>query len=147
LKLAQENRASENARVARLRDKLIAGVLHNVPDVQLTGHPEKRLPNSASFAFRGIDGESILLSLDLEGVCVSTGSACTTGETEPSFVLAAMGLPREWAIGSVRMTLGHATTQAEIDYVLSVLPAVVKRLRDMETDTRPTARTQKGGPQ
>jgi len=129
LKLAQESRESENARVSRLRDKLVAGVLERVPDVRLTGHPTERLPNSASLAFKGVDGESILLALDLEGICVSTGSACTTGETEPSFVLKAMGLPREWAIGSVRMTLGHATMEAEVERVLDVLPTVVERLR------------------
>jgi cysteine desulfurase len=119
LKLAQENRESENARVSRLRDRLIAGALERVPDVRLTGHPTERLPNS----------ESIMLALDLEGICVSTGSACTTGETEPSFVLKAMGLPHEWAAGSVRMTLGHATTNGDIEHVLSVLPAVIERLR------------------
>jgi len=129
LRLAQENRESENARVSRLRDKLVAGVLERVPDVRLTGHPTERLPNSASFAFRGADGESILLALDLEGVCVSTGSACTTGETEPSFVLKAMGLPREWAIGSVRMTLGHATTEVDVARVLYALPMIIQRLR------------------
>ncbi len=129
LRLAHESRESENERVGQLRDRLVAGVLQRIPDVRLTGHPKERLPNSASFVFKGVDGESILLALDLEGICVSTGSACTTGETEPSFVLKAMGLPREWAIGSVRMTLGHATTEADIDYVLSVLPQVVERLR------------------
>ncbi len=129
LKLAQQNRESENARVSRLRDRLIAGVLERVPDVRLTGHPTERLPNSASFAFKGVEGESILLALDLEGICVSTGSACTTGETEPSFVLTAMGLPREWAIGSVRMTLGHSNTEQDIDHVLAVLPGIVERLR------------------
>ena len=139
LRLARESRESENARVARLRDKLVAGVLQSVPGVRLTGHATERLPNSASFAFKSADGESILLSLDLEGICVSTGSACTTGETEPSFVLKAMGLPREWAIGSVRMTLGHATTEADIDYVLSTLPTVVERLRANGTSTRQTA--------
>ena len=129
LKLAQENRESENARVSRLRNDLVAGVLERVPEVQLTGHATERLPNSASFAFKGVDGESILLALDLEGICVSTGSACTTGETEPSFVLKAMGLPREWAIGSVRMTLGHATTEADVKRVLDVLPPIIERLR------------------
>lgn len=129
LRLAQGNRESENARLVRLRDKLIAGVLAHVPDARLTGHPKERLSNSASFAFKDVEGESVMLALDLEGICVSTGSACTTGEAEPSFVLAAMGLPREWAAGSVRMTLGHATTEADVDYVLSVLPAVIERLR------------------
>jgi len=129
LRLAQEGRDSENARVSRLRDWLIAGALERVPDVRLTGHPAERLPNSASFAFKDVDGESIMLALDLEGICVSTGSACTTGETEPSFVLKAMGLPHEWAAGSVRMTLGHATTKEDIEHVLSVLPTVIERLR------------------
>jgi cysteine desulfurase len=103
--------------------------LERVPEARLTGHPTERLPNSASLALKNIDGESILLALDLEGICVSTGSACTTGEAEPSFVLKAMGLPREWAIGSVRMTLGRATTEAEIDRVSDILPTVVERLR------------------
>lgn len=130
LKLAQDNRESENARVAALRDRLIAGVLERVPDARLTGHPTERLPNSASFAIKGVEGESILLALDLEGICVSTGSACTTGEAEPSFVLTAMGFPREWAVGSLRMTLGHPTQPEDIDTVLEVLPRVVERLRE-----------------
>ena len=104
-------------------------LLDKVPDVRLTGHPTERLPNNASLAFKGMDGESIMLALDLEGICVSTGSACTTGETEPSFVLKAMGLPDEWAIGSVRMTLGHATSEADIEHVLGVLPGVIEQLR------------------
>ncbi len=130
LRLAQGGRESENARVAALRDRLVRGVLENVPGVRLTGHPTERLPNSASFAFKGVDGESILLALDLEGICVSTGSACTTGETEPSFVLVSMGLPGEWAAGSVRMTLGHATTEVDIERVIKVMPGIVQRLRE-----------------
>ncbi len=130
LRLAQENREHENARVSALRDRLVAGVLERVPDVRLTGHPSERLPNSASFAVKGVEGESLLLALDLEGICVSTGSACTTGEAEPSFVLEAMGLPREWALGSLRMTLGHLTQPEDIDTVLAVLPRVVERLRE-----------------
>ena len=130
LKLAQEHRESENARVSALRDRLIEGVLARVPEVKLTGHPAQRLPNSASFAVNGVEGESVLLALDLEGICVSTGSACTTGEAEPSFVLTAMGLPRDWAIGSLRMTLGRLTRPEDIDTVLNVLPRVVERLRE-----------------
>ncbi len=129
LTLAQENRESENARVVALRDRLVADVLERVPRVKLTGHPTERLPNSASFAIKGVEGESVLLALDLEGICVSTGSACTTGEAEPSFVLTAMGLPREWAVGSLRMTLGHLTRPEDIDTVLDVLPGVIERLR------------------
>jgi cysteine desulfurase len=130
LKMAQDNRESENARVSELRDRLVASVLERLPDVKLTGHPTERLPNSASFAVKGVEGESLLLALDLEGIQVSTGSACTTGEAEPSFVLEAMGLPREWAVGSLRMTLGHLTQPEDIDTVLDVLPRVVERLRE-----------------
>ncbi len=129
LKLAQNNREAENARVRSLRDRLIAGVLDRIPDARLTGHPIDRLPNNASFAIRGVIGENVLMALDLEGICVSTGSACTSAEVEPSFVLTAMGLPYDWAIGSLRMTLGHLTHAEDIDRVLDVLPQVVERLR------------------
>jgi cysteine desulfurase len=129
LKLAQERREAENARVAALRDELVAGVFERIPDVQLTGHPTRRLPNSASFALMGVEGETLLMALDLEGICVSTGSACTTGEAEPSHVLLSMGFPREWALGSLRMTLGHLTHSEDIATVLDVLPRVVEQLR------------------
>ncbi len=129
LQLARERRDTENARISALRGQLVAGVIERVPDVILTGHPTRRLPNSASFAFRGVEAEALLIALDLEGICVSTGSACTTGEAEPSFVLNAMGLPREWAIGSLRMTLGHLTQPEDISTVLQVLPGLVERLR------------------
>lgn len=130
LKLARERRETENARVSALRDQLVAGVIERVPEAQLTGHPTRRLPNSASFAVRGVEGEMLLTALDLEGICVSTGSACTTGEAEPSFVLTAMGLPREWSLGSLRMTLGHLTKPEDIGTVLDVLPGVVMQLRE-----------------
>jgi cysteine desulfurase len=129
LKLAQERREVENARVAALRDRLVAGVLEQVPEVRLTGHPTRRLPNSASFAIHGVEGETLLMALDLEGICVSTGSACTTGEAEPSFVLTALGLPRDWAVGSLRMTLGHLTQPEDVATVSDVLPKVLDRLR------------------
>ena len=130
LKLSQERREVENARVAALRDRLVAGVLEQVPDVRLTGHPTRRLPNSASFAMHGVEGETLLMALDLEGICASTGSACTTSEAEPSFVLTAMGLPRDWAVGSLRMTLGHLTQPEDITTVLDVLPRVVAQIRE-----------------
>ena len=130
LKLAQERRESENARISVLRDQLVAGIIAQIGDVKLTGHPTRRLPNSASFAFKGVEGEALLMALDLEGICVSTGSACTTGEAEPSHVLTAMGLAREWALGSLRMTLGHLTTSEDITTVLDVLPKVVAQLRN-----------------
>jgi cysteine desulfurase len=129
LELAQARRENENVRVSALRDALVAGVIERVPEVQLTGHPTRRLPNSASFAMRGVDGELLLAALDLEGICVSTGSACMTGEAEPSHVLTSLGLPREWALGSLRMTLGHLTTPENIATVLEVLPGVAARLR------------------
>jgi cysteine desulfurase len=129
LRLAQERREVGNARVAALRDKLIVSILARVPEARLTGHPTRRLPNSASFAVKGVDGESLLMALDLEGICVSTGSACATGESEPSFVLTSIGLEREWALGGVRLTLGYATTEEDIDAVLGVFPRVVERLR------------------
>jgi cysteine desulfurase len=130
LQLAQERRESENARVSALRDQLVSGVIERIPDVQLTGHPTRRLPNNASFAVKDVEGEMLLTALDLEGICVSTGSACTSGEAEPSHVLTAMGLPREWALGSLRMTLGHLTTPEDVATTLDVLPGVVARLRE-----------------
>lgn len=129
LQLAQERRASENARLTALRDRLVEGILARVPDVKLTGHPTERLPNSASFVVKGVRGESLLMALDLEGICVSAGSACLSGESEPSFVLTAIGLPREWALGGVRMTLGRLTTEKDIELVLTVFPQIVERLR------------------
>jgi cysteine desulfurase len=131
LELAHQNRESNNARIAGLRDRLIAGVLSSIPDAYLTGHPTDRLPNSASFAFRGIEGEAILLSLDLMGVAASSGSACTSGSTEPSHVLTSMGLPTGICHGSLRLTLGNENTQQDVDYVLSVLPDIVRKLRAM----------------
>jgi cysteine desulfurase len=104
-------------------------VFERISEVQLTGHPTRRLPNSASFAIKDVNGETLLMALDLEGICVSTGSACTTGEAEPSHVLISLGFPREWALGSLRMTLGHLTTPEDISTVLDVLPRVVEQVR------------------
>lgn len=133
LRLAQEARESENARLRRLRDRLIQGVLERVPDARLTGHPTERLPHHASFVFKGINGEELLLALDVEGIAASTGSACTSGRPEPSEVLLAMGLPHEWAVGSLRLTLGKSNTEEDVDRVLEVLPQAVARLREMQT--------------
>jgi cysteine desulfurase len=131
LELAYQNRESNNARIAGLRERLISGVLSSIPDAYLTGHPTGRLPNSASFVFRGTEGEAILLSLDLMGVAASSGSACTSGATEPSHVLTSMGLPIDICHGSLRLTLGNENTQQDVDYVLSVLPDIVGKLRAM----------------
>jgi len=131
IELATANLPETNARIARLRDKLIAGVFGRIPDVKLNGHPTERLPNNVNFSIRYIEGEGMLLLLDLKGIAASSGSACTSGSLDPSHVLLAMGLPHEIAHGSLRMTLSDETTEEEIDYVLDVLPQVVQRLRDM----------------
>ena len=131
LAIAQEERDEESARLQGLRDRLVPGVLESIPDSQLTGHPTSRLPNSASFVIEFVEGESILLSLDMEGIAASSGSACTSGSLEPSHVLTAMGYPFEVAHGSLRLTLGRSTTPSDVDTVLSVLPRVVDRLRSM----------------
>ncbi len=122
----------ENAkRVGALRDKLISGIPAAIPDVKLNGHPTNRLPNNVNFSIRFIEGESILLMLDINGIAASSGSACTSGSLDPSHDLLAMGLSHEVAHGSLRLTLSEFTTEREIDYVWYVLPKVVQRLRDM----------------
>ena len=131
LRLAYEEAEEANARIARLRDRLIAGVLACIPDSRLSGHPTQRLPNSASFLFKYIEGESILLNLDLMGVAASSGSACTSGSLEPSHVLTAMGFPHEVAHGSLRLTLGKENTEEDVDYVLEILPGIIEKLRKM----------------
>jgi len=137
LTLAHENVESENARLTRLRDRLIDEVTSEIPEVQLSGHPDERLPNSASFLIRYIEGESILLNLDLVGICASSGSACTSGSLEPSHVLTAMGVPHEIAHGSLRLTLGRENTDRDVDYVMQVLPSIVEKLRLMSPLYKP----------
>ena len=129
LRLAEEKRVAECARLRRLRDRLIEGVLASVPDCRLTGHPRLRLCNHASFAFHGVEGESVVVALDLEGIAVSSGAACTGGEPASSFVLEAMGFSPEWGIGAVRLSLGRDNTEADVDAVLEALPPIVARLR------------------
>ena len=121
----------EAARELILRDKLIKGLLDNIPDVLLNGHPTSRLPNNVNVAIKYIEGESILLNLDMMGIAGSSGSACTSGSLEPSHVLLAIGLPHEIAHGSLRLTLGRQTTEDDINYVLETLPPIVKKLRAM----------------
>lgn len=135
LKLAVEARPEESPRLARLRDRLIAGIGERVDDVVLNGHPTERLPNNTNFCFRGAQGESLVIALDLAGIAASTGAACTTGSVEPSHVLLAIGLTRELAQGSLRLTLGRGTTDADIDVVLEELPEIVARLRRVSTVT------------
>ena len=129
IKYISRQRDAQAARLTALRNRLIEGVLASVPDARVSGHPTDRLPHHASFVFKGVDGESLLMSLDVEGIAVSTGSACTSGNPEPSPVLLALNIPREWALGGLRVTLGYHTTDAEIDYVLETLPKCVERVR------------------
>jgi len=131
LELATQEMEAANARITQLRDRLISGILERIPESQLTGHPTQRLPNNASFLFRYIEGESILLNLDMAGVAASSGSACTSGSLEPSHVLTAMGFSHEVAHGSLRLTLGKENTLEEIEYVLDILPGIVEKLRQM----------------
>ncbi len=129
LRIASERRAVESARQLALRDRLIREIGARIPEATLTGHPTERLPNNASFCFRGTQGEALVVSLDLEGFSVSSGSACTSGNTDPSHVLLALGLDRDLAQGSLRMTLGRDTTAADIDALVAALPPIVARLR------------------
>jgi cysteine desulfurase len=129
MQIATAKRAAESARQMSLRERVIDGVLARVPDALLTGPRTERLPNNASFCFRGADGPSLVTALDLEGFAVSSGSACTSGDTSPSHVLLALGLDPETAKGSLRVTVGRATTEAEVDAFLAVLPGVVARVR------------------
>jgi len=129
--LAMANMAEENKKLSALRDKLIREVRSRFGHVRLTGHPTMRLPNHASFCFEFIEGESMLLSLDMKGVAASSGSACTSGSLEPSHVLLAIGIPPEVAHGSIRLTLGKDNTEEDVDYFLEVMEPIVERLRSM----------------
>jgi cysteine desulfurase len=129
LKLAQEERETENARLTALRDRLVKGMMTAIPDALLTGHPERRLPGHASFVIPGVEADGLLMHLDMAGVCAASGSACTTGMPEPSGVLLAMGVEYTLALGALRLTLGRGTTQADVDYVLDILPGIVDKLR------------------
>lgn len=129
--LAAESIGLYDTHVRRLRDELVKGVIEHVEDVILNGHPTRRLPNNANFCVRYVEGESLLIRLDLEGICCSSGSACTSGSLEPSHVLLAMGIPPEIAQGSLRFTLGAENTEEDVNRVLEVLPAIVERLRSI----------------
>jgi len=131
LEIAQKERGKASEKVSKLRDKLIEGVLAKIPGSQLTGHPQKRLPDIASFVFENVEGEAILLALSDKGIAASSGSACTSGILEPSHVLTAMGIPPELSHGSIRFSLGKETTTQDVDYVLEVLPEIISRLRKM----------------
>jgi cysteine desulfurase len=121
--------AAEALRLTALRDRLWRGIHERVPDVRLSGHPVKRLPGTASLLFRHVESESIVLGLDLKGIGVSAGSACTSGNVEPSHVLVAMGVGLDWAMGAVRCSLGSSTTADDIDYVIECVEPLVRKLR------------------
>ena len=118
-------------RLTNLRDKLISNIQQQIDHTSLNGHPEKRLPNNVNVSIDFVEGESMILNLDLEGICASTGSACSSSSLEPSHVLLAMGLSHEQAHGSLRFTLGKWNTEEEINRVLEVLPKIVAKLRAM----------------
>jgi cysteine desulfurase len=119
----------ERRRVTALRDRLWDGIRARVPDARLNGHPTERLPGTANISYRGVESESVVLGLDLKGIGVSAGSACTSGNVEPSYVLVALGAPLEWAMGAVRHSLGRSTTAEDIDYVIESVEPIVRKLR------------------
>ena len=129
-KLAKKEISVED-KIKDLRDYLHKGITSNIEDVRLNGHPEKRLPNTLNISFTYLEGESIILNLDMEGIAVSTGSACTSGTLEPSHVLTAMGVDAVNTQGSVRFSLGRYNTKEDMDYVIETLPPIIKRLRTM----------------
>lgn len=129
--LAAEEMDAETARLSALRDKLIKGLTERIDHCRLNGHPTDRLPGNVNISFEFIEGESMLLLLDSNGICCSSGSACTSGSLDPSHVLLAIGLPHEKAHGSLRMTLGLENTEEEVEKLLEVLPPIVERLRAM----------------
>lgn len=131
VELARQEMTEEAERLTNLRDKLSKGIMERIDHIRLNGHPQKRLPNNVNVSIDFVEGESMCLNLDLEGICVSTGSACSSATLEPSHVLLALGLSPEQAHGSLRLTLGRWTTEDEVEQVLEVLPPVIAKLRAM----------------
>ena len=116
-----------------MKELLVKGILETIPGSTLNGHPNERLPNNANFSFAGVEGEPLLIALDLAGICTSSGSACSSGSLEPSHVLLALGQSADEARGSLRFTLGKTNTEKDITAVLNILPGVVERLRKMSS--------------
>lgn len=131
LEIAVDNLSEKQEKIRAMRDYLIKEIEKNIPYIKFNGHPTKRLSNNVNFCFRYIEGESLLLMLDLNGICASSGSACTSGSLDPSHVLLALGLPHEIAHGSLRLTLSSKTTKEELDYTVAKLKEIVHRLRLM----------------
>ena len=131
LRLTNEERPQRVTHVQPMRDRVIGSVLESIPDARLTGHMDSRLPHHASFAFKGVDGNLLLTLLDAAGFACSSGSACKTGNPEPSEVMNAIGLSRDWGLGSLRVTLGIQTTPADVDSFLKALPGLVQKARKL----------------
>jgi cysteine desulfurase len=131
LRLAVEEREERIAHVKSLRDQIVGTILEEIPDSRLTGHSEMRLPNHASFAFKDLDGNMLLQMLDAAGFACSSGSACKTGNPEPSGVMTAIGFSREWGLGSLRVTLGSSTTAGQVESFLTTLPGLVEKVRKL----------------
>lgn len=129
--IAGKELAHEMSRLTELRNMLLAGIMANIPEVKINGSMERRLPGNVNVSIKYVEGEALLLSLDMKGIAASSGSACTSGSLDPSHVLLAMGIPHEIAHGSLRLTLGKCNNEEDIAYVLEVLPEIVKRLREM----------------
>ncbi len=129
--IAMRDMEEETAHLRSLRDRLERGLMERIPHVKLNGHREKRLPNTTNLSFEFVEGESLLLSMDMQGIAASSGSACTSGSLEPSHVLVAMGLKHEVSHGSVRFSLGKDNTVEDIDFVIETIPPIVERMRSM----------------
>lgn len=136
--LSLQDQAGNGKRMADLRDRLERGVMAALPGVLRNGHPTERLPHATNLAFAGVEAESLILALDLAGIGASSGAACSSGSLEPSHVLAAMGLPRERVLSSVRFSLGRTTTREEIEHVLEILPPIVARMRRVNASPIPS---------
>lgn len=131
IELATTNMNEKNEKIKKLQEKTICEIREKIPFLKLNGHPTKRLPNNVNFSFEFIEGESLLIMLDMQGISASSGSACTSGSLDPSHVLLATGIPHEIAHGSLRISFGPDNTEDEVDYLIEVLPNIVQRLRDM----------------
>ncbi|MDP2688473.1 MAG: aminotransferase class V-fold PLP-dependent enzyme, partial [Deltaproteobacteria bacterium] len=129
--IALKDMDSEAAHLKALRDRLEKGMAEKIPHIKVNGKADRRLPNTSNISFEFVEGESLLLNLDMKGVAASSGSACTSGSLEPSHVLLAMSLSHEMSHGSVRFSLGKSNTVEEIDYLVEIMPPIVERMRSM----------------